>query len=113
MYIEQLIDHENSMSKKIQTIPQKNSSFLQKTIFFEKYIFENFNIFPNKASMPIGKPTPITKWPNCSHAYLCLNNKPSIGNHHRPYDQMFGEENGLFTNTPMDTIIVFSHKCSA
>lgn len=31
--------------------------------------------------MPITKPTPITKWPNNSHAYLCPDNKPSIGNH--------------------------------
>lgn len=75
---------------------KNNYSFLHKNKFFEKYIFENFDIFTNKASMPITKPTPITKWPNSSHAYLCPNNKPSIGNHHRPNDQMFGGENGFF-----------------
>jgi hypothetical protein len=83
------------MSIFFQIIPTNISSFLHTKKIFEKY-FENFNILKNKAFMPITKPTPITKWPNSSHAYLCPNNKPSIGNHHKPYDQMFGGENGFF-----------------
>ncbi len=79
-----------------QTIPKTILVSFTKQNSLKIYIFENFNIFTNKASMPITKPTPITKWPNSSHAYLCPNNKPSIGNHHRPNDQMFGGENGFF-----------------